>query len=59
MLTILLDAKFDNLTPVTRVNTIENLAGFLGLHVVRGITLHELLDENHSGILLFSIFLNL
>ncbi|CAL7949940.1 unnamed protein product [Xylocopa violacea] len=33
LLTILLDARFDNLSPPTRVNTIENLAGFLGLHV--------------------------
>ncbi|OAD62671.1 Dystroglycan [Eufriesea mexicana] len=33
LLTILLDARFDNLSPTMRVNTIENLAGFLGLHV--------------------------
>ncbi|XP_026675143.1 dystroglycan isoform X2 [Ceratina calcarata] len=33
LLTILLDARFENISPAARVNTIENLAGFLGLHV--------------------------
>ncbi|KAK2582897.1 hypothetical protein KPH14_008970 [Odynerus spinipes] len=32
LLTILLHAKFENLTPPVKVNAIENLAGFLGLH---------------------------
>ncbi|XP_014612825.1 PREDICTED: dystroglycan-like isoform X2 [Polistes canadensis] len=32
LLTILLDVKFENLTPSVKVNAIENLAGFLGLH---------------------------
>ncbi|KOC64837.1 Dystroglycan [Habropoda laboriosa] len=33
LLTILLSTRFDNLMPCTRVNAIENLASFLGLHV--------------------------
>ncbi|KZC06723.1 PREDICTED: dystroglycan-like [Dufourea novaeangliae] len=33
LLSVLLDARFDNLPPSTRVNTIDNLAGFLGLHL--------------------------
>lgn len=33
LLSILLDARFDNLSPSTRVNTVDNLAGFLGLHL--------------------------
>ncbi|XP_047368364.1 dystroglycan 1-like isoform X4 [Vespa velutina] len=32
LLTIFLDVKFENLTPSVKVNAIENLAGFLGLH---------------------------
>ncbi|XP_076637441.1 uncharacterized protein LOC143349794 isoform X2 [Colletes latitarsis] len=33
LLTLFLDTRFDNLSPLDRVNTIDNLAGFLGLHV--------------------------
>ncbi|XP_076659252.1 uncharacterized protein LOC143362733 isoform X3 [Halictus rubicundus] len=33
LLSILLDTRFDNLSPSTRVNTVDNLAGFLGLHL--------------------------
>lgn len=33
-MTILLDAKYDDLKPITKVEAIENLAGFLGLHNV-------------------------
>lgn len=33
LLSILLDARFDNLSPSTRVNAIDNLSGFLGLHL--------------------------
>ncbi|XP_018048048.1 PREDICTED: dystroglycan isoform X2 [Atta colombica] len=32
ILTILLDARMDQLSPTIRVNAIENLAGFLGMH---------------------------
>ncbi|XP_012275536.1 uncharacterized protein LOC105697097 isoform X1 [Orussus abietinus] len=32
LLTILLDARFESLKPPTRVNAVENLAGFLGMH---------------------------
>ncbi|XP_046601800.1 uncharacterized protein LOC107220800 isoform X3 [Neodiprion lecontei] len=32
LLTIVLDTRFENLKPASRVNAIENLAGFLGLH---------------------------
>lgn len=33
LLSILLDARFDNLSPSTRVNAVDYLAGFLGLHL--------------------------
>lgn len=33
LLTVLLDTRYDSLTPSERVNIIDNLAGFLGLHV--------------------------
>ena len=35
MLTILIDARYENLKPSAKVNALENLAGFLGLHTVR------------------------
>ncbi|XP_076283957.1 uncharacterized protein LOC143210714 isoform X4 [Lasioglossum baleicum] len=33
LLSILLDARFDNLSPSTRVNAVDYLSGFLGLHL--------------------------
>ncbi|XP_066592319.1 dystroglycan 1 isoform X2 [Prorops nasuta] len=32
ILTVVLDAKYENLAPTVKVNAIENLAGFLGMH---------------------------
>ncbi|XP_053985711.1 dystroglycan 1-like isoform X2 [Hylaeus volcanicus] len=39
ILMLLLNARFDDLSPSDRVNTITNLAGFLGLHV-SGFSMH-------------------
>ena len=48
LLTILLDTKFDNLSPSIRVNTIDNLAGFLGLHL-SSFTMHPQSGKENSN----------
>ena len=49
LLTILLDARFDNLSPSIRVNIIDNLAGFLGLHV-SAFSLHPQTGNENSNV---------
>ncbi|XP_012153966.2 uncharacterized protein LOC100881230 isoform X1 [Megachile rotundata] len=53
LLTILLDTRFDNLSPSMRVNTIDNLAGFLGLHL-SSFSMHpqNLKDNMDSSVVL-------
>ncbi|XP_031833373.2 uncharacterized protein LOC116427319 isoform X3 [Nomia melanderi] len=49
LLSILLDARFDSLSPFTRVNTIDNLAGFLGLHL-SAFSMHPQNTKENSNV---------
>lgn len=48
ILTILLHAKFENLTPSVKVNAIENLAGFLGLHT-SALSMHPQSSKDNAN----------
>ncbi|XP_046746458.1 dystroglycan 1-like isoform X4 [Diprion similis] len=48
LLTIVLDTRFENLKPAARVNAIENLAGFLGLHT-SAFSMHPYVSKETSA----------